>query len=176
MAAMLPRPRPLTACTDGNSMSLRRTLLSATVAVALLSACSLRPRYREVVVPEATAQQKPADGQLVVLRVVDSTTGQPVPGAKVLSAGGRARLVATSDSQGLLTVTVSQALLDENPLVEVVLPKGVHGYRLEPVPRQPAAPADTNASGEPSPGSEAVAPEAPAETAADGGTNADAGM
>lgn len=156
-------------------MSLRRTLLSATVAFALLSACGLRPRYREVVVPETTAQQKPAEGQQVVLRVVDPATGQPVPGAKVLAAGGRSRLSATSDAQGLLTVTVSQALLDENPLVEVVLPRGVRGYRLEPVP-QSSPPVESDASGEPRPGSGDVTPEAPAAMAADGGTDADAGM
>lgn len=154
-------------------MSLRRTLLSATVAFALLSACGLRPRYREVVVPEAPAQQKSAEGQQVVLRVVDSATGQPVPGAKVLAMGGRSRLSATSDAQGLLTVTVSQALLDENPLVEVVLPKGVRGYRLEPVPQSPA-PTGSDTSGEPRTGT--PTPEAPAAMAADGGTDADAGM
>jgi hypothetical protein len=134
-------------------MSLRRLLLSASVALALLSACALRPRYRDVVVPEAGAQQKPQEGQKVVLRVVNPETGQPVPGARVLASGGRARLSATSDAQGLLTVAVSQALLDENPLVEVVLPKGVGGYRLEPVPEAapqppPEAPAPTPAGGE----------------------------
>ncbi len=152
-------------------MSLRRTLLSATAAFALLSACGLRPRYREVVVPEAPAQQQPAEGQQVVLRVVDSTTGQPVPGTKVLAMGGRSRLSATSDAQGLLTVTVSQALLDENPLVEVVLPKGVRGYRLEPVP-QSLAPTEGGSQ----PGSDAPTPEATGAMAADGGTDADAGM
>jgi len=156
-------------------MSLRRTLLSATIAVALLSACGLRPRYREVVVPEATAQQKPLEGQQVVLRVVDAGTGEPVPGAKVLAGGGRSRLAATSDAQGLLTVTVSQALMDENPLVEVVLPKGVSRYRLEPVP-QAAPPTENDPSGEPRPGSGDVTPEAPAPMEADGGTDADAGM
>lgn len=154
-------------------MSLRRTLLSATVAFALLSACGLRPRYREVVVPEAPAQQKPAEGQQVVLRVVDSTTGQPVPGAKVLAMGGRSRLSATSDAQGLLTVTVSQALLDENPLVEVVLPKGVRGYRLEPVPQSPT---ESDTSGEPRSDTGTPTPEASGAMAADGGTDADAGM
>ena len=154
-------------------MSLRRTLLSATVAFALLSACGLRPRYREVVVPEAPAQQKSAEGQQVVLRVVDPSTGQPVPGAKVLATGGRSRLSATSDAQGLLTVTVSQALLDENPLVEVVLPKGVRGYRLEPVPQ---APTGSDTSGESQPGTGTPTPEASGAMAADGGTDADAGM
>ena len=154
-------------------MSLRRTLLSATVAFALLSACGLRPRYREVVVPEAAAQQKPAEGQQVVLRVVDPATGQPVPGAKVLAMGGRSRLSATSDAQGLLTVTVSQALLDENPLVEVVLPKGVRGYRLEPVPQSPTG-SDTSGESQPSAGT--PMPEASGAMAADGGTDADAGM
>ncbi len=151
-------------------MSLRRTLLSAAVAFALLSACVLRPRYREVVVPEGAAQQS-LDGQQVVLRVVDTETGAPVPGARVLATGARSRLNATSDEQGLLTVTVSKALMDENPLVEVVLPKGVRGYRLEPVPQSSVPEGDV--SGPPAPSSGA---EAPAELAADAGTDADAGM
>ncbi len=154
-------------------MSLRRTLLSAAVAFALLSACVLRPRYREVVVPEGAAQQS-LDGQQVVLRVVDAETGAPVPGARVLATGARSRLNATSDEQGLLTVTVSKALMDENPLVEVVLPKGVRGYRLEPVPQSSAPEGDV--SGPQAPSSGAEAPEAPAELAADAGTDADAGM
>lgn len=161
-------------------MSLRRTLLSATVALALLSACALRPRYRDVVVPEASAQQKPVEGQVVVLRVVDPATGQPVPGARVLATGGRSRLSATSDAQGLLTVSVSRSLMDENPLVEVVLPKGVSDYRLEPVPReavpQESAPTEGDASGVQAPGGGDTTSEAPAAMAADGGTDADAGM
>ncbi|XXF78724.1 hypothetical protein P2318_02910 [Myxococcaceae bacterium GXIMD 01537] len=157
-------------------MSLRRALLSATVAVAVLSACALRPRYRDIVVPQEAAQTKPVEGEKVVLRVVDPETGKPIEGARVLALGGRARLAATSDAQGLVTVAVSRSLLDENPLVEVVLPKGQSHYRIEPVPPAPpappapAAPTESDASGEPRPGSGDVSP-----VATDGGTEPDAG-
>lgn len=165
-------------------MNLRRTLLSVTTTLALLSACSLRPYYRDVVVPEGSALTKPAEGQTVMLRVVDPDSGQPLPGVRVLCSGSRARLVATSDAQGLLTVAVSRSLLEENPLVEVVLPKGVKHYRIEPV----SAPGNTvgqpytqpATSGEAAPATPpATPPAAPSEApamAADAGTGTDAGM
>jgi hypothetical protein len=172
-------------------MSLRRALLSATLALTLLStACTLRPRYRDVVVPPGSGQAQAQDGQTVVLRVVDTRTGEPLPGVRVLAQGGRSRLSATSDAQGQFSVAVSSALLQENPLVEVVVPKGVEGYRFEPVsgsaPQAPA-PAGSAPSSEPmpageapqAPASETPAPEAPAtETPATppAGGGQDAGM
>lgn len=161
-------------------MNPRRALLSVTATLALLSACSLRPYYRDVVVPEGSALTKPAEGQTVVLRVVDPGSGEPLPNVRVLASGSRARLVATSDAQGLLTVAVSRSLLEENPLVEVVLPKGVKHYRFEPVPAQGNAVGQPytqpGASGGTGPGNSVAAPaEAPA-MAADAGTVADAGM
>jgi hypothetical protein len=167
-------------------MSLRRALLSATLALTLLSAaCGLRPRYRDVVVPAGSEQVKPQEGQPVVLRVVDSRTGEPLPGVRVLAQGSRSRLSATTDAQGQLTVAVSTSLLQENPLVEVVLPKGVGGYRFEPVtePARQEPPATESAPATPRteggdvtpPTPETPAAESPATPPAAGGTQ-DAGM
>ncbi|MFP2907930.1 hypothetical protein ACLESD_23345 [Pyxidicoccus sp. 3LFB2] len=146
-------------------MSLRRSLLTAAlVATALLSACTLRPRYKDVVQPGASTS---VAGQAVALRVLDAETNQPVKGARVLAGDSRFRLSATSDSEGLVKLQVSPELLKENPLVEVVLPSGVRAYRLQlmpsgqspapegmaPAPEAPAAPMAPEAP---------VAPEAPA--------------
>ncbi|RKH10971.1 hypothetical protein D7X74_26365, partial [Corallococcus sp. CA047B] len=117
-------------------MSLRRNLLTvALLSTALLSACSLslRPRYKDLIQTAGTTTQLTED-QLVVLRVVDSQTGQPVKGAKVGGGEFRNRLSAISDENGEVTLKVNQALLTENPLVEVVLPKGVRHYKLQVVP------------------------------------------
>ena len=111
-----------------------RPMMSLVVLLAcgLLSACTLRPYYREVLPPEV-AQAKTATTSEVTLRVVDSRTGQPLPGVRVFAGASRARFNVTSDAQGLIRVPVNPALMSENPLVEVVPPKGVEGYRLEPV-------------------------------------------
>lgn len=140
-------------------MSLRRTLLTVVLAsTALLSACTLRSRYRELVqaTPEAISP-----GQMVVLRVLDPDTNQPVPGAKVLAGERRERLSAISDDAGMVTLNVSKELLDENPLVEVVLPKGVRGYRLQLVPSG-QAPAPEAAPAAPAMPETPATPETPA--------------
>ena len=129
-------------------MSLRRASLSVVLfALGLLSACALRPRYKDMVQPEGATQQT-VEGQTLMMRVVEPATGKPIPGAKVIAgATSRARLAATTDEQGRLDVPVSQALLEENPLVEVVLPKGVKAYQFQvlrpaeaPAPQQASAP------------------------------------
>lgn len=127
------------------SMSFRRASLTVAFLALVLSACALRPRYRDVVSSGEAGQA--AEGQTLTLRVVDAKTGQPIKGAKVLAGTGRTRLAATSDEEGRLSVPVSKALLDENPLVEVVLPKGAGQYRFEldrpaspPAPEAPPAP------------------------------------
>jgi hypothetical protein len=127
-------------------MSLRRVSLSiALAALALLSACALRPHYKDMVQPMGAP--KAAEGQILMMRLVDPVTGQPIKGAKVVAGTNRARLSATSDAEGRISVPVSQALLDENPLVEVLLPKGVKAYQFQvvrapesetPPPAQPA--------------------------------------
>jgi hypothetical protein len=156
-------------------MSLRRISLSiALTALALLSACALRPQYKDMVQPMGAPQA--ADGQTLMMRLVDPGTGQPIQGAKVIAGAGRARLAATSDAQGRISVPVSQALLEENPLVEVVLPKGVKAYQFQvdsaaepasppappPAPQPAGAPTDEekNSTGSTAPTSPA-APETP---------------
>lgn len=134
-------------------MSLRRVSLSiALAALALLSACTLRPHYKDMVQPMG-APQPAAEGQTLMMRLVDPSTGQPIKGAKVLAGTSRARLSATSDAEGRISVPVSQALLDENPLVEVVLPKGVKAYQFQVVRApEPASPPVTPTPSTPSPG------------------------
>jgi hypothetical protein len=154
---------------DGNPMSLRRASLSvALVAFGLLSACALRPHYKDMVQPVGAPQQA-VDGQTLVMRVVDPSTGQPIQGAKVLAGAERARLSTTSDAEGRISVPVSQALLKENPLVEVVLPKGVKAYQFQvlrptesPAAEPPASqPAEPPAEQTPS-STETPAPTSPA--------------
>ena len=167
-------------------MSLRRASLSVVLlALGLLSACTLRPRYKDMVQPEGSTQQA-AEGQTLMMRVVDPASGQPIKDAKVIAGAGRTRLAATSDEQGRISVPVSQALLEENPLVEVVLPKGVKRYQFQvmrptesPATPPPAAPAagtseETNSTGSKAPGS-TRSPETPpvpppSTNAFDGGT------
>ncbi|WP_240360154.1 hypothetical protein [Pyxidicoccus caerfyrddinensis] len=140
-------------------MSLRRTLLTAVLAsTALLSACTLRPRYKDVVAPGPTAS---VAGQTVALRVVNTETNQPVPGARVLAGDSRSRLSAVTDTEGLVTLQVSPELLKENPLFEVVLPAGVKSYRLQLMPSgQSPAPEGTPAT--PEAPATPVSPETPA--------------
>ncbi|WP_255442311.1 hypothetical protein [Corallococcus sp. Z5C101001] len=144
-------------------MSLRRNLLTvAVLSSALLSACSLRPRYNDIVHANgATALQ---EDQLVVLRVTDAQTGQPVKGAKVLGGEYRNHLNAVSDENGEISLKVSKDLAKENPLVEVVLPKGVHGYKLQLVPSG-EAPAPEGATIAPA----ETAPATPEQTGSDAG-------
>ncbi|MBE4750147.1 hypothetical protein G4177_18440 [Corallococcus sp. ZKHCc1 1396] len=154
-------------------MSLRRNLLTvAVLSTALLSACSLRPRYKDLVQTSGTAQL--TEEQLVVLRVTDASTGEPVKGAKVSGGEYRNRLNVVSDENGEVSLKVNKALLTENPLVEVVLPKGVRAYKLQLVPSGEApasegAPvmAPSTAPSETTPAEPAapVAPGAPSETA-----------
>jgi hypothetical protein len=116
--------------------------------------------------------QPVADGQTLTMLMVDPATGQPIKGAKVLSGSGRSRLAVTSDAEGRISVPVSHALLAENPLVEVVLPKGVKAYQFQvfrpaeaPAPQEPAAqpapgPEETGSTGSVAPSS-TTSPETP---------------
>lgn len=109
---------------------MRLMSLVAPLACVLLSACALRPYYRQVLPPEL-AQAKTAAESEVTIRVVHARTGRPLPGVRVFAGAGRTRFNVTSDAQGLIRVPVNPELLSENPLVEVVPPKDVVGYRLE---------------------------------------------
>ncbi len=152
-------------------MSLRRTLLTVVLAsTALLSTACLRPRYKELV------QVTPADvspGQVVVLRLVNPDTNQPLKGVRVLAGENRERVSLVTDEAGILKLPVTRGLLDENPIIEVVLPKGVRTYRLQLVPygqapSPEAAPATPDAPAAP------AQPETPAQpgTTEAGGTDA----
>lgn len=122
---------------------LRLVLLSA---LCVVSGCTLRPYYRQVLPPDVV-RDKGVGVEQVTLRVVEPRSGRPIPGARVLLTTGRARVNATSDANGLLQLPVSQELLAENPLMEVVLPKGTEDYALQPV-KQESQPAQQPA-GEP---------------------------
>ncbi|WP_257450864.1 carboxypeptidase-like regulatory domain-containing protein [Archangium lipolyticum] len=121
---------------------MRLSLLS----LGLLSACTLRPYYRQVVPPDvARLNPQQAQGMKdVTMRVVDPSTGQPIPRARVLLESTRGRITVTSDADGLVQLPVTPHLLADNPLVEVVLPKGVRSYsfqlvNMEPEPAQQPA-------------------------------------
>lgn len=150
-------------------MSLRRALLTIVLtSTSLLTACALRPTYKELIAPPSAAGVTP--GQTVALRVVDGS-GKPVEGARVRAGEGRTRLNVLSDADGLVKLEANEALLKENPLVEVVLPKGVKEYRLQLAPSgeaPAAAPVETApqapAAPEPAPATESPASDAPATT------------
>jgi len=129
-------------------MSPKRSLLRLALlsSLCVLSACALRPFYRQVLPPEVV-QNKGVGVEQVTLRVVEPETQRPISGARVVLTTGLRRFSATSDVNGLLQLPVSPELLAENPLVEVLLPKGTADYALQPV-KQEAAPAQQPA-GEP---------------------------
>lgn len=123
---------------------MRPLLCLAVLSLGVLSACSLRPYYRQVLPPEL-AGARPQEARAmedVTLRVVESETGRPIAGARVLLGTGRGRVNVASDMNGFIKLPVTPELLAENPLVEVSLPPGVSGYFLEwvkpePAPQQP---------------------------------------
>ncbi|HEX8435959.1 hypothetical protein [Archangium sp.] len=138
-------------------MSPKHPLLCvALLCLGVLSACALRPYYRQVLPPEV-ARSKGAGVEQVMLRVVEPDTGRPIPGARVLLTTGRGRVNVASDAEGLLRLPVSSELFAENPLVEVLLPKGVAGYAFQPVAPEseavqpPASEPGTQPQSEPAP-------------------------
>ncbi|MFP2959937.1 hypothetical protein ACLEPN_19405, partial [Myxococcus sp. 1LA] len=141
-------------------MSFRRKLLTLALASSsLLAACVVqRPFYRDVVQPAGSSVTAGTPVDLVVL---DSDTNQPVKGAKVLwGEDYRSRESYVTDEDGRVSFDVTPALLKENPLVEVVLPKGVRGYRLQVVPATEAAAPEAPAT--PETPAAPTTPEAPA--------------
>lgn len=138
-------------------MSFRRKLLTLALATSsLLAACVVqRPFYRDVVQPAGSSVTAGTPMDIIVL---DSDTNQPVKGAKVLwGEDYRSREAYVTDEDGRVSFDVTAALLKENPLVEVVLPKGVRSYRLQVVPAT-----DVAAPGTPEAPVAPEAPEAPA--------------
>lgn len=130
-----------------------RSLLCLAVMSLGLSACTLRPYYRQVLPPEVSSlRPQAAQGQPdVTLRVVEPGTGRPLPGARLMLGTNRGTISVTSDAAGLVHLPVRPELLVENPLVEVLLPPGARGYALELM-----APASESA---PEPASEQPAPQ-----------------
>lgn len=119
-------------------MSPKRALMGLVLmSLGLLTACALRPYYRQVLPPEIL-QTRGAGVTGVVMRVVDLKTEQPIPGVRVLAGTGRTRVNVTSDAQGLIRLPVTPELLGENPLLEVIPPKGVVGYGFKRVEEVPA--------------------------------------
>lgn len=107
---------------------MRLFVVAAALALAA-TACSLRPRYNDVM----TADLKPPTARFVV---VNPTAGDaPVAGAKVQWGEARTRFSTVSDAAGIVELPVDPAKFSkDNPVVEVIVPKGVKGYRLVPVP------------------------------------------
>jgi hypothetical protein len=119
--------------------SMRPLLCLALLSLGLLSACALRPYYRQVLPPDLAGMKPQAvqGKQEVMLRVVEAGTELPVPGARLLLSTSRGRVSLVSDGEGLVHLPVTSELLAENPLVEVVLPPGVRGYALQAVKPEP---------------------------------------
>lgn len=118
---------------------MRPLLCLALLSLGLLSACALRPYYRQVLPPDLAGMKPQAvqGKQEVMLRVVEPRTDQPIPGARILLTANRGRVILSSDVNGLVQMPVTPELLAENPLVEVVLPPGVRGYAFQPVKPEP---------------------------------------
>lgn len=113
----------------------------AVVSFGLLSACALRPYYRQVLPPDVSQAAAPgAPAREVSLRLIEPETGRPIDGGRVYLTTYRGRVTVTSDENGLLRMPVTQELLADNPLVEVVVPSGVKGYEFRPVKAEPPPP------------------------------------
>ena len=120
---------------------MRSLMCVALLSLGLLSACALRPYYRQVLPPDmAGMKPQAAQGQgPVTMRMVEPGTDKPIAGARVILSLNRGRVVATSDANGLIQLPVTPELLAENPLVEVVVPPGLRGYSFWTVPAEPAS-------------------------------------
>ncbi len=118
---------------------MRPLLCLALLSLGLLSACALRPYYRQVLPPDLAGMKPQAlqGRQEVALRVVEQGTEQPIPGVRILLSTNRARVMLVSDANGLVQMPVTSELLAENPLVEVIPPPGVRGYVFQPVKAEP---------------------------------------
>lgn len=98
----------------------------ACLSLLLLGACALRPRYDELTTRFVAQGDSPNE---VLVQVVDRDD-MPVPGARI-ELGDRAKFKATTDANGVFKLPLEKRFVDENPLVVVVLPPGVRGYKLQ---------------------------------------------
>ncbi len=110
-------------------------------AVMLLSACALRPVYRDVV-PTLLPNLK-----TVTLQVVERETLRPVEGATIESGEGKSRFFAMTDNNGLFVLPVDKKRFDENSVL-LVSAAASHGRcQIREAPKVApveAAPADTS--------------------------------
>ncbi len=114
---------------------MRRWMSLAVLSAGLLSACALRPNYRQILPPDVSnlAPVQARNHEDVTLRLVEPGTNRPLPGVKVYLGTSQGRSASVSDAQGLVKLPVTPHLLQENPLVEVLLPAGATGYAFEAV-------------------------------------------
>jgi hypothetical protein len=105
-----------------------RTLLPGLLAASLLlgAGCALRPRYGELLPPQAQ------EGQVVAYQLVDADTRAPLPDVPVALGEGQGRVRTRTDAQGVFAFPVSRAWERTNPVLEVTLPRGVHRFELLP--------------------------------------------
>lgn len=112
----------------------------------LLAACTLRPRYGDLM----QRSSPPEGAQSVTFQVVSDDGHSPIPNARILINAGKDRFRATTDAQGRFELPVNAQWLKDNPLVIVSAPEATGGYQLRPV----------DATSSPVPQAEATAPAA----------------
>lgn len=110
-----------------------RLLTSCLIASALLfTACVHRPYYREVVGTDSSKKE-------IRVRLVDHSTGQPIPDAPINIGSGSGKISVVTDKSGVAVIPVKKAFLDPYTVVEVIRPPNVARYDLERlVDEQPA--------------------------------------
>lgn len=110
-----------------------RALLLLTMTALAASACTLRPRYAQLISPKVP-------GPDVLLQVTDASSGAPLAGVRVEVGEGARRLSAITDPDGTFSVPVDDKRRAENPLIVVELPQGVRSYAVRLSPGTPAGP------------------------------------
>ncbi|MDQ3262832.1 MAG: hypothetical protein M3Y59_04110 [Myxococcota bacterium] len=126
-----------------------RWVAVAGVAGALLTGCSLRPRYLDLV---SGVGEGPAE---VVL--TDSATGGPLAGVAVSYGEGKDRIMLATDENGAVIVPRDPKVEQQNPIVVVARPAGVVRYtfvsraaQAQPEPRPIHIPEGGVGPGQPS--------------------------
>ncbi len=107
-----------------------RWVAVAGVAGALLTGCSLRPRYLDLV--------SGVDGPAEVV-LTDRATGGPLAGVAVSYGEGNEKVVLTTDEHGAVIVPRDPKVEKQNPIVVVARPAGVvhYDFQSRAVPVQP---------------------------------------
>jgi hypothetical protein len=117
-----------------------RVLLVAS-SLLLLAGCALRPRYADFVSSTTTGDQ-------VTFVLLDKDTSRPLPGVAVEVGELKGRVRVTTAADGTFQLPVSTALLKDNPVIVVAVPRGVRGYTLtlRPKAEPDAAPVEAPAA------------------------------